>query len=83
MLADMLKVGPPLLTEIIKSMESVKDTEKFVNLVQLLLPEYENDIMSAPRRRRVYKFCFYFARSITRCRQTWTARRQNGAITCR
>jgi len=41
MLADMLKVGPPLLTEIIKSMESVKDTEKFVNLVQMLLPEYE------------------------------------------
>ena len=62
MLADMLKVGPPLLTEIIKSMESVKDTDKFVNLVQMLLPEYENDIMSAPRRRRVYKFCFYFGK---------------------
>ena len=33
-----------------------------MNLVQMLLPEYENDIMSAPRRRRVYKFCFYFGK---------------------
>ena len=53
MLAEMLKIGPPLLTEIIKSMESVEDTEKFVNLVQMLLPEYENEVMSAPRHRRV------------------------------
>jgi hypothetical protein len=62
LLAEMLKVGPPLLTEIIKSMESVEDTEHFVNLVQMLLPEYENEVMSAPRHRRVYKFCFYFGK---------------------
>jgi hypothetical protein len=26
----------------------------------MLLPEYESEIMSAPRNRRVYKFCYYF-----------------------
>jgi len=61
-LLDMLKVGPRCSRKIIKSMESVKDTEKFVTWYRWLLPEYENDIMSAPRRRRVYKFCFYFGK---------------------
>ena len=62
LLAEMLQVGPPLLTGIINALESIGDVQKFVNLVQLLLPDYENEIMSAPRNKRVYKFCFYFGK---------------------
>jgi hypothetical protein len=60
LLADMLKVGPPLLTEIIGCLEQIETVKKFRALVRMLLPEYETEIMSAPRNRRVYKFCYYF-----------------------
>jgi len=60
MLADMLKAGPPLLTEIIGCLEQVETVKEFRSLVVMLLPEYESEIMSAPRNRRVYKFCYYF-----------------------
>ncbi|MDD5038676.1 MAG: hypothetical protein PHN78_05105 [Dehalococcoidales bacterium] len=62
LLAEMLKVGPPLLSEIIECLREIKSIEKFINLVVMLLPEYEAEIMSAPRNRRVYKFCFYFGK---------------------
>ena len=35
----------------------------------MLLPEYESEIMAAPRNRRVYKFCYYFGLSVTHCRR--------------
>ena len=60
LLADMLKVGPPLLTEIIGCLEQIETVKEFRALVRMLLPEYESEIMSAPRNRRVYKFCYYF-----------------------
>jgi len=60
LLADMLKVGPPLLTEIIGCLEQVETVKEFRELVRMLLPEYESEIMAASRNRRVYKFCYYF-----------------------
>jgi hypothetical protein len=60
LLADMLKVGPPLLTEIIGCLEQIDTVKEFRALVRMLLPEYEAAIMAAPRHRRVYKFCYYF-----------------------
>ena len=60
LLADMLKVGPPLLTEIMGCLEQIETVKEFRALVRMLLPEYESEIMSAPRNRRVYKFCYYF-----------------------
>ena len=60
MLADMLKAGPPMLSEIIGCLEQVEAVKEFRELVRMLLPEYESEIMSAPRNRRVYKFCYYF-----------------------
>ena len=60
LLADMLKVGPPLLTEIIGCLEQIETVKEFRALVRMLLPEYETEIMSAPRNRRVYRFCYYF-----------------------
>ena len=60
LLADMLKVGPPLLTEIVGCLEQIETVKEFRELVRMLLPEYESEIMAAPRNRRVYKFCYYF-----------------------
>jgi hypothetical protein len=60
MLAEMLKVGPPQLDEIIKCLEGIGDIKKFVALVQMLLPEHEKEIMAARRNKRVYKFCYFF-----------------------
>jgi len=62
LLADILKVGPPLLSEMIECLNRVDTVREFVELVRMLLPEYEKEIMSAPRNRRVYKFCFFFGK---------------------
>jgi hypothetical protein len=60
LLAEMLKAGPPQLTEIIGCLEQIETVKEFRALVRMLLPEYESKIMAAPRNRRVYKFCYYF-----------------------
>ena len=60
LLAEMLKAGPPMLSEIIGCLEQIETVKEFRALVVMLLPEYESEIMSAPRNRRVYKFCYYF-----------------------
>jgi len=60
LLADLLKTGPPMLSEIIGCLEQIETVKEFRELVRMLLPEYESEIMSAPRNRRVYKFCYYF-----------------------
>jgi len=60
LLADMLKAGPPMLSEIIGCLEQIETVKEFRELVRMLLPEYESEIMAAPRNRRVYKFCYYF-----------------------
>ena len=60
LLADVLKAGPPILSEIVGCLEQIETVKEFRALVRMLLPEYESEIMSAPRNRRVYKFCYYF-----------------------
>ena len=60
LLAEVLKAGPPQLSEIIGCLEQVETVKEFRELVRMLLPEYESEIMSVPRNRRVYKFCYYF-----------------------
>jgi hypothetical protein len=60
LLADVLKAGPPQLTEIIGCLDQIETVKEFRELVKMLLTEYESEIMSAPRNRRVYKFCYYF-----------------------
>jgi hypothetical protein len=62
LLADILKVGPPLLTEIIKCLESIDDVKKFAELTMMFVPEHDAEVMSAPRNRRVYKFCYFFGK---------------------
>lgn len=59
-LADVLNMGPPLITGIIECLLNMKTVEAFLQLVRMLLPEYEKEIMAGPRSRRVYRFCYYF-----------------------
>ncbi|MBA7587940.1 hypothetical protein ES708_29988 [subsurface metagenome] len=62
LLASKLTVGPPLLTHIIDCLENIDTVEGFLGLIRTLLPEYELEIMSEPRNRRVYRFCYHFGK---------------------
>lgn len=59
-LAERLKVGPPLLTEIINCLENVEDVDTFRKLINTFLPGHEDEILSETRARRVYRFCYLF-----------------------
>lgn len=62
LLADKLNAGPPLISEIINSLENI-DTEKaFLELIKAFLPEHEEEIMLEPRNRRVYRFGYLFGK---------------------
>jgi len=61
-LADKLVVGPPNLTALVDCLVSVSTVEGFLKLVRMLLPENELEIMSEPRTRRVYRFCYCFSK---------------------
>ena len=62
LLADKLRTGPPSLTALVDCLEDIKTIEGFLELIRMLLPEYEDQIMSEPRNRRVYRFCFFFGK---------------------
>lgn len=59
-LADKLKVGPPLLSEIVECLLREDTTTAFLKLVREFLPEHETEIMSESRPRRVYRFVYLF-----------------------
>jgi len=59
-LAKKLKVGPPLLSELLKCFTNIDDIEKFVAIIREFLPEHEADILTEPRFGRLYKFCYLF-----------------------
>ena len=62
LLADKLNAGPPLISEIINSLENI-DTEKaFLELIKTFLPEHEEEIMLEPRNRRLYRFGYLFGK---------------------
>ena len=62
LLADKLKTGPPLLSDLIDCLENINTVEAFRGLIRMLFPEHELDIMSEPRNRRVYRFCYIFGK---------------------
>lgn len=59
-LAERLRVGPPLLKELMECFASYDVVERFLHLVRTYLPEHEADILSQPRGRRVYRFRYHF-----------------------
>ena len=62
MLAEKLRVGPPMLSELLKSFTNFEVLEKFLGLIREFLPEHEEEILSEPGGRRVYKFCYLFGK---------------------
>ncbi len=61
-LADKLKVGPPLLSDIVECLLKQDTTTAFLKLVREFLPEHEAEIMAEIRPRRLYRFVYLFNR---------------------
>lgn len=59
-LSEKLKVGPPVISEIIRGFTDIETLSDFLVLVRELMPEHEQDIMSQTRSKRVYQFCYRF-----------------------
>lgn len=62
LLAQRLSAGPPLISEIINSLENIDAEKAFLTLVTTFLPEHEEEIMLEPRNRRVYRFGYFFGK---------------------
>jgi hypothetical protein len=61
-LADRMTAGPPSLAAMMACLEHADVAKDFRSLVQLILPEYEQEIMWEPMNRRVYRFCYCFGK---------------------
>jgi len=59
-LEQRLKVGPPILSEIVNGYIDIGYMESFLNLIRDFLPEHEADILSKPRNQRAWRFCRLF-----------------------
>ena len=62
LLADKLRIGPPLLTEVLKSFTNIDTLENFLALIRCFLPEHEEEILSQAGGRRVYRFAYLFGK---------------------
>jgi len=62
LLAEKLKVGPPLLSKLLDSFTDIDTLEKFLGLIREYLPEHEEEILSSGTRK-VYRFCYLFSKS--------------------
>ena len=62
LLAERLRIGPPMLSELLKSFTNIDALEDFLKLIRQFLPEHEQDILSQPGGRRVYRFCYLFGK---------------------
>lgn len=61
-LAEKLRIGPPLLEELLQGFLDIDTVKSFLELVRTYLPEHEEDITSQPRSQRVYRFCYLFGK---------------------
>ncbi len=61
-LAKKMKIGPPMLAELLKCFTNLEEIQAFVNMVKEFLPEHEDEILGEPRYGRVYKFCYLFGK---------------------
>ena len=62
LLAQKLQVGPPLLSELLNCFTNYDTLEGFLRLIRWFLPEHEEEILSAPSKQRVYKYCYLFGK---------------------
>src|SRR3990167_4456056 len=61
-LADRLKVGPPVLSEIVNGLVDIEWMERFLKLIRDFLPDHEEEILSTRRNQRAWRFCRLFDR---------------------
>jgi len=61
-LAKKMRIGPPMLEELLKAFTNIDEIQEFVRIVKDFLPEHEKDILGEPRYGRVYKFCYLFGK---------------------
>ncbi len=61
-MADKLAIRLPLLTAIMTCLEDSETVMEFTALCRMLLPEYETDILSEAKSRRVYRFCYLYGK---------------------
>jgi len=62
LLAEKLRGGPPLLSKLLEAFTEFKTLEGFLGLIREFLPEHEDEILSEPGGRRVYRFCYLFGK---------------------
>jgi len=62
LLAEKLRVGPPMLAELLKCFTNIDTLEGFLGLIREFLPEHEEEILSEHGGRRVYRFCYLFGK---------------------
>ncbi|GAH67248.1 unnamed protein product, partial [marine sediment metagenome] len=62
LLADKLNAGPPLISEICSCLDNIDAGAAFLELIEVFLPEHEEEIMMEPRNRRVYRFGYLFGK---------------------
>ena len=62
LLADKLNAGPPLVSEICNCLDNIDAGKAFLELIEVFLPEHEEEIMREPRNRRVYRFGYLFGK---------------------
>jgi len=62
LLAQKLRVGPPMLSELLKAFTNFDTLDGFLRLIREFLPEHEEEILSEPGGRRVYRFCYLFGK---------------------
>ena len=60
LLAEKLKVGPPLLSELIDLCTKIDTIEGFLELIRTFLPEHEAEILAERRMQRIYRFAYLF-----------------------
>lgn len=61
-LAKKMRIGPPMLEELMKCFTNLEEIKAFVQLVKDFLPEHEDEILGEARFGRVYKFCYLFGK---------------------
>ncbi|HUV13245.1 MAG TPA: hypothetical protein VMY18_06355 [Acidobacteriota bacterium] len=61
-LSQKMKIGPPMLAELLKCFTNIEEIQAFVSMVKEFLPEHEDEILGERRFGRIYKFCYLFAK---------------------
>ena len=61
-LAKKMRIGPPMLAELLKCFTNIDEIQAFLRIVRDFLPEHEDEILRETRFGRVYKFCYLFGK---------------------